>query len=66
MMSTLSAKPCREHGTKCNWLQNGQRIDPKGTLDVTPYADATFQYFLRNPVCQEMGEKVSKMAFLIF
>jgi sulfite reductase (ferredoxin) len=37
-------------------------IDPKEPFDVTPYADATFQYFLRNPVCQEMGRKF-KMAF---
>ena len=37
-------------------------IDPKEPFDVTPYADATFKYFLRNPVCQEMGRKF-KMAF---
>lgn len=37
-------------------------IDLKEPFDVTPYADATFQYFLRNPVCQEMGRKF-KMAF---
>ena len=37
-------------------------IDPKEPFDVTPYADATFRYFLRNPVCQEMGPK-SKMSF---
>jgi sulfite reductase (ferredoxin) len=37
-------------------------IDPKEPFDVTPYAEATFQYFLRNPVCQEMGRKF-KMAF---
>ncbi|WP_297338480.1 HEPN domain-containing protein [Algoriphagus sp.] len=37
-------------------------IDPKEPFDVTPYADATFRYFLRNPVCQEMGRKF-KMAF---
>jgi sulfite reductase (ferredoxin) len=24
---------------------------------VTPYAHATFQFFLRNPICQEMGRK---------
>ncbi len=32
-------------------------IDPHEPFDVTPYADATFRYFLRNPVCQEMGRK---------
>jgi sulfite reductase (ferredoxin) len=37
-------------------------IDPKEPFDVTPYADATFRYFLRNPVSQEMGRKF-KMAF---
>jgi sulfite reductase (ferredoxin) len=37
-------------------------IDPKEPFDVTPYADATFRYFLRNPVCQEMGRKF-KMSF---
>ncbi|WP_186757403.1 HEPN domain-containing protein [Echinicola salinicaeni] len=37
-------------------------IDPKEAFDVTPYADATFKYMLRNPICQEMGRKF-KMAF---
>ncbi len=37
-------------------------IDPNEPFDVTPYADATFNYFLRNPVCQEMGRKF-KMSF---
>jgi sulfite reductase (ferredoxin) len=37
-------------------------IDLKEPFDVTPYADATFRYFLRNPVCQEMGRKF-KMSF---
>ena len=32
-------------------------IDPKEPFDVSPYADATFQFFLRNPICQEMGRK---------
>ncbi|MDH5381234.1 MAG: HEPN domain-containing protein [Cyclobacteriaceae bacterium] len=32
-------------------------IDPKEPFDVTPYAQAFFSYFLRNPVCQEMGRK---------
>ncbi|MEN2281719.1 nitrite reductase [Algoriphagus sp. SE2] len=37
-------------------------IDPNEPFDVTPYADATFKYFLRNPICQEMGRKF-KIAF---
>lgn len=37
-------------------------IDPDEHFDVTPYADALFRYFLRNPVCQEMGRKF-KIAF---
>lgn len=37
-------------------------IDPKEPFDVTPYAHASFEYFLRNPICQEMGRKV-KIAF---
>ncbi|MEL6253286.1 MAG: nitrite/sulfite reductase [Bacteroidota bacterium] len=32
-------------------------IDPEEPFDVSPYADAFFKYFLRNPVCQEMGRK---------
>ncbi|MEX0881970.1 MAG: nitrite/sulfite reductase, partial [Cyclobacteriaceae bacterium] len=32
-------------------------IDPREPFDVTPYADATFRYLLRNPICQEMGRK---------
>ena len=32
-------------------------IDPDEAFDVSPYAHATFQYFLRNPICQEMGRK---------
>ena len=32
-------------------------IDPQELFDVSPYAHATFEYFLRNPVCQEMGRK---------
>ncbi|MEX2513588.1 MAG: HEPN domain-containing protein [Cyclobacteriaceae bacterium] len=32
-------------------------IDPHEPFDVTPYADATFKYLLRNPICQEMGRK---------
>ncbi|MAZ27929.1 MAG: nitrite reductase [Cytophagaceae bacterium] len=37
-------------------------IDPEEPFDVTPYAHATFQFFLRNPICQEMGRKF-KMSF---
>ena len=37
-------------------------IDPNEPFDITPYADATFRYFLRNPICQEMGRKF-KMSF---
>ena len=36
--------------------------DPNEPFDVTPYIHATFEYFLRNPVCQEMGRKF-KMSF---
>lgn len=32
-------------------------IDPEEPFDVSPYAHATFEYFLRNPICQEMGRK---------
>ncbi|MGB3776258.1 MAG: nitrite/sulfite reductase, partial [Leeuwenhoekiella sp.] len=32
-------------------------IDPKEPFDVSPYAHAAFQFFLRNPICQEMGRK---------
>jgi sulfite reductase (ferredoxin) len=37
-------------------------IDPDEPFDVSPYAQAMFEYFLRNPVCQEMGRKF-KIAF---
>lgn len=37
-------------------------IDPDEPFDVSPYAEAAFQYFLRHPVCQEMGRKI-KPAF---
>ncbi|SDM70161.1 sulfite reductase (ferredoxin) [Daejeonella rubra] len=37
-------------------------IDPNEPFDVSPYALATFKYFLRNPICQEMGRKF-KIAF---
>jgi sulfite reductase (ferredoxin) len=32
-------------------------IDPAESFDVSPYAQAVFEYFLRNPICQEMGRK---------
>lgn len=32
-------------------------VDPSEPFDVSPYAHAFFQYFLRNPICQEMGRK---------
>ncbi len=37
-------------------------IDPQETFDVTPYAHAFFEYFLRNPIGQELGRKI-KIAF---
>ena len=37
-------------------------VDPKEPFDVTPYAEAFFSYFLRNPICQDMGRKI-KVAF---
>ena len=32
-------------------------IDINEPFDVSPYADAVFKFFLRNPICQEMGRK---------
>jgi len=32
-------------------------IDPNEPFDVSPYAQAVFEYFLRNPIGQEMGRK---------
>jgi sulfite reductase (ferredoxin) len=32
-------------------------IDREEPFDVTPYAHGIFEYFLRKPVCQEMGRK---------
>ncbi|MCF6213989.1 MAG: nitrite/sulfite reductase [Flavobacteriaceae bacterium] len=32
-------------------------IDPNEPFDVSPYAQAVFEFFLRNPICQEMGRK---------
>ena len=37
-------------------------IDPNEAFDVSPYVQATFEYFLRNPICQAMGRKI-KPAF---
>ncbi len=37
-------------------------IDPDELFDVSPYVQAVFEYFLRNPICQEMGRKI-KPAF---
>lgn len=37
-------------------------IDPDESFDVTPYAHGLFEYFLRKPLCQEMGRKF-KIAF---
>lgn len=37
-------------------------IDINEPFDVSPYAHATFEFFLRNPICQEMGRKF-KMSF---
>ena len=31
--------------------------DVNEPFDVSPYADALFKFFLRNPICQEMGRK---------
>ncbi|WP_316809702.1 nitrite reductase [Pedobacter heparinus] len=33
-------------------------ISPNEPFDVSPYAHAFFSYFLRNPICQEMGRKI--------
>ena len=37
-------------------------IDPNELFDVSPYAYALFNYFLRKPFCQELGRKI-KIAF---
>ncbi|WP_443938547.1 HEPN domain-containing protein [Pedobacter sp. MW01-1-1] len=37
-------------------------IDKEEPFDVSPYAHAVFAYFLRNPICQEMGRKI-KISF---
>ncbi len=33
-------------------------IDPDEPFDISPYAQSVFEYFLRNPICQEMGRKI--------
>ncbi|MBI3501452.1 MAG: HEPN domain-containing protein [Bacteroidetes bacterium] len=37
-------------------------IDPKEPFDVTPYANALFKFFLRNPIQESLGRKF-KIAF---
>lgn len=37
-------------------------IDPDEPFDVSPYVYEAFRYFLRNPICQDMGRKI-KPAF---
>ena len=37
-------------------------IDPNELFDISPYAYALFNYFLRKPFCQELGRKI-KIAF---
>jgi len=32
-------------------------IDKEEPFDVSPYAQAVFEFFLRNPICQELGRK---------
>lgn len=32
-------------------------IDAEEPFDVSPYAQSMFEYFVRNPICQEMGRK---------
>ena len=37
-------------------------VDLDEPFDIIPFAEAFFQYFLRNPICQDMGRKI-KVAF---
>ncbi len=37
-------------------------IDPEEPFDISPYVYQMFNYFLRNPICQELGRKF-KIAF---
>lgn len=32
-------------------------VDPDEPFDISPYAFSIFDYFLRNPICQDMGRK---------
>lgn len=32
-------------------------IDPDEAFDISPYAQLTFEYLVRNPICAEMGRK---------
>ncbi len=32
-------------------------VDKEEPFDVSPYAHAVFEFFLRNPICQELGRK---------
>ncbi|WP_236975762.1 HEPN domain-containing protein [Membranihabitans maritimus] len=32
-------------------------VHPKEAFDISPYAQKTFEYLVRNPICQEMGRK---------
>lgn len=32
-------------------------VDPKEPFDVSPYAQSLFEYYVRNPICQDMGRK---------
>lgn len=37
-------------------------VDPNEPFDISPYAQASFEYFLRKAFCQELGRKI-KIAF---
>jgi len=37
-------------------------IDPDELFDISPYVQAVYEYFVRNPICQDMGRKI-KPAF---
>lgn len=37
-------------------------VHPQELFDVSPYVQALFEYFLRHPICQDMGRKI-KIAF---
>lgn len=40
-------------------------IDKEEPFDVTPYAHAMFEYFLRKPVCQEMDENLKSPSAIL-